>query len=306
MPREIRYTEQKKKNNDWNIFKEPVILTRKDTKPKKGSSIYNDFPELSPGKKKKIAVVLSGGGAKGLAHVGVLRELLKYNVEIDFISGTSMGAIVGAIYALEGSVDLIEKHLKYKARDLVTFRDFSFSLKGLFKGVVIEEVLRGFYGTSTFKDTKIPLVINAVDLESGKEVIFREGKIIDAVRASMSIPVVFTPKKINGRYYVDGGILDNIPYKHIPKKYKHVVIVDVNSELPKIKPTMSGISYFYHLLSMITYNSKRIPDDKRIIWVKPSMQHISVGEFSKMKEAIARGEKAAKDVLPKHFKKRKV
>jgi NTE family protein len=303
MPREIQYSEEKEKDSDWNVLKGPIILTRKDTKPKKGSSIYRDFPELGPSKKKKIAVVLSGGGAKGLAHVGVIRELLKYNVEIDFITGTSMGAIVGAIYALEGNLDLIEKHLKYKTRDLITFRDFSFSLKGLFKGIVIEELLRGIYGTSTFQDTKIPLIINAVDLETGKEVVFKEGNLIDAVRASMSIPVVFAPKKIKGKYYVDGGLLDNIPYKFVPKRYKQVVIVDVNSELPSVKPTMSSLAYVHHLISMIMHNSRQVPTDKRIVWVKPNMKNITVGEFDKMAEAIKRGEKAAMDVLPKHFKK---
>ncbi|MFW5852420.1 MAG: patatin-like phospholipase family protein, partial [Nanoarchaeota archaeon] len=218
LTREIHFNnlEEEKKDEDWDFVNNPIILKKKTVSPRKRETILNFFPDLIRNK-KKIALVLSGGGAKGLAHVGLIEELEKYNVDIRFISGTSMGAIIGALYALEGNLKLVNKYIKYRTRDLVTLRDFSFTLKGIIKGRAIEDLLKDLYGNSTFEDTKIPLVINAVDIETGKEVIFRKGKIIDAVRASMSIPIVFEPKRIKGRMYVDGGVVNNVPYNHVPK-----------------------------------------------------------------------------------------
>ncbi len=289
-------------SSDWDIITKPTFFTKKTVEPDRNSSIIDFFPELKY-KNNKVAVVLSGGGAKGLAHVGLLRELVKYNVDIDFIAGTSMGSIIGAIFALEKNLDLVDKYLKHTIKDLVRLKDFKFSLKGFIKGMVIEELLWSIYGNSTFADTKIELVVNAVDLESGKEVVFKEGKILDAVRASMSIPIVFTPKVIRGRMYVDGGVVNNVPYNLVPKRYNKVIICDVNSQLPKLKKKHSGLEYFYHVLSLLEHNATKVPDDKRIIWVRPNMQDITVGDFSKMEEAVARGAAASRDVLPKHFKK---
>ena len=306
--REIHYSEfeDKEKDSDWDVIKKPIILTKKTIVAKSKNKIFDYFPELKLNKAKKVALVLSGGGAKGLGHVGVIKELEKYDVQIDFISGTSMGAIIGAIYALEGNLDIIEKYINMNKKKLISLSDISFSLKGLIKGRAIEDILSDLYGNSTFKDTKIPLVINAVDAHTGKEVVFRSGKIIDAVRASMSIPVVFAPKNINGKIYVDGGVVNNAPYNHVPKSYKTVIVSNVNSKIPALKKNASGIQYFMHFLAIMEHNATHIPNDKRIIQVKPDMKNIYVGDFDKMKLAIKRGEIAAKHVLPRHLKKKKV
>lgn len=296
-----KHHEDESSGIDWSIFTRPTFLKKKTVEPSKKNGVLDYFPDLL--KKNKVAVVLSGGGAKGLAHVGILKELNKYDVNVDFISGTSMGAILAAVYALEGDLDLVDRHLKHRARDLVTLKDFSLSLKGMIKGIVIQDILRNLYGDATFEDTKIDLAINAVDIESGKEVIFRHGKIIDAVRASMSIPIVFSPKTINGRMYVDGGLVNNIPYNVVPKKYKKVIISDVNSQIPLLKKKYTGIEYFYHVISLLEHNAMKVPDDKRIMWLRPDMKDIGVGDFGKMKDAVERGRAEAERVLPKKFKK---
>ncbi|MFP4656522.1 MAG: patatin-like phospholipase family protein [Candidatus Woesearchaeota archaeon] len=288
--------------DEWDVLRRPTVFRKKTVTPDKKSGIMDFFPDLKY-KRDKVAVVLSGGGAKGMAHVGVLRELEKYNVDIDFISGTSMGSIIGAIYALEKNLDLVDRYLKHTVKDLITFKDFNFSLKGLVKGVVIEELLWSIYGNATFDDTKIDLVVNAVDLESGKEVVFREGKILDAVRASMSIPIIFTPKVINDKMYVDGGVANNVPYNHVPKKYKKVIVCDVNSHLPPLKKNHSALGYFYHVLSLLEHNATKVPDDKRIIWLRPDMKDITVGDFAKMKTAVEIGTREAQNVFPQCFKK---
>ena len=298
--------EDKKKDSDWDVIKKPIILTKKTIVAKSKNKIFDYFPELRLNKAKKVALVLSGGGAKGLGHVGVIKELEKYDVQVDFIAGTSMGAIIGALYALEGNFDLIDKYINVNKKKLISFSDISFSLKGFVKGKVIEDLLSDLYGNSTFDDTKIPLVINAVDIHTGKEVLFKSGRIVDAVRASMSIPVVLAPKKINGKMYVDGGIVNNAPYNHIPKKYKTVIVSNVNSKIPILRENASGIQYFMHLMAVMEHNATHIPDDKRIIKINSDMKNIYVGDFDKMKLAIKRGEVAAKRVLPKYLKKKKI
>ena len=288
--------------SDWDVITKPTFFTKKTVVPNEKSGIMDFFPDLKF-RKKKVALVLSGGGAKGMAHVGLIRELEKYDVDIDFISGTSMGAIIGAIYALEKNLILVDKYLKHTVKDFVRLKDFNFSLKGLIKGIVIEDLLWSIYGNSKFEDAKINFVVNAVDLENGKEVVFNEGKILDAVRASMSLPVIFTPKTINGRRYVDGGVVNNVPYAHVPKKYKKVIVCDVNHYFPSLKKNHSGLEYFYHVISLLEHNATRIPDDKRIVLVRPDMTNIMVGDFGKSKEAVYRGSEEAKKVLPNYFKK---
>lgn len=304
----IQYTEKKEISEEqqdvWNLFTGNFFLTKKEVSPSSKNKLYNLFPELRPIKKEKIALVLGGGGAKGLAHVGILKELEKYDVEVDFIAATSMGAIIGALYALEGNVNLIKQFTDVKSKDLISINDVSLSMKGILKGNIVEEILRGLYGNSTFEDTKVELAVNAVDVETGEEKIFRNGKLLDAVRASMSIPLVFMPKKIEGHLYVDGGLANNLPYNLVPKKYKKVIVCNVSSKIPKITKSTTGLKYFRHFISVIEHNATEIPNDKRVIYLAPETVDIFTEEFHRVKEAIQRGHDVCKDVFPKYFKKK--
>ena len=305
MQREIHYNDHIKteKDSDWDIIKEPVILKKKTITSPPRNKLLDYFPELVSRKKKKVALVLSGGGAKGLAHIGVIRELQKYNVDVDFIAGTSMGAIVGALYALDGNLELINKYIDINTKKLFSLSDFSLSLKGFIKGKAVENIFLDLYGNSTFKDTKIKLAVNAVDIHTGKEVVFKKGKIIDAVRASMSLPIIFSPKEINGKLYVDGGVANNVPCDLVPDKYQKIIVSNTNSKLPEIDRTASGIRYFLHFISILESNATRIPNNKKIIRIEPDMKDIFVGDFRKIKTAIERGQKTSQEVLPKYFKK---
>jgi len=167
-------------------------------------------------RKKKIGLVLSSGAAKGLAHIGVIKALIERKVPIDFIAGSSIGALVGACFAKKGSISEFEQVvLRTDWRRLLELADFNLALlfKGFVQGQKVRELLKAIIGDAQFKDLRIPLAVMATDLESGEGVVIKEGSVLEAVRASISIPVVFTPIKIGGKFLVDGGILNPVPIK---------------------------------------------------------------------------------------------
>lgn len=157
----------------------------------------------------KKGFVLGGGAARGLAHIGIMKAFYEKGIMPDAIAGTSMGAIVGSLLAVGMHPAEIEEEVK-KIK-LYRLIDFKISKAGLLSGDKIFEYLKKYLGTKTFERAKIPLRICAVDIESGKYEIFQKGRILSAVRASMSIPGIFLPVKYKGRLYVDGGLINNLP-----------------------------------------------------------------------------------------------
>ncbi len=208
-----------------------------------GGKAQNHLPnsEFNFSGKPKIGLALSGGGAKGMAHIGVLRALEEHNVKIDYISGTSMGAVVGAMYAIGYSVDQIETYLlavdwdalleNDLPRNHLSVLDRETSEKYLLSFDVFEDKInapdafnKGQYmlkemsfltfpahGDTNFSEFPIPFLCIAVDLITGEEVVLEHGDLTEALRASVSLPSRFSPYKINGKTYVDGGVRDNLP-----------------------------------------------------------------------------------------------
>lgn len=161
----------------------------------------------------KLGVALSGGGARGLAHIGVLRALENANIQPDFLAGTSMGGVIAAGYAAGLSPDDLEQiSLEYASvRKLWRLADPTLPRRGLFQG----ERLRAFFEQHlhgcTFADLHIPLTLIAVDLNSGQEILIQDGLVSEAVRATVSIPGLLAPVERNGQRLVDGGLLNNLP-----------------------------------------------------------------------------------------------
>jgi NTE family protein len=157
-----------------------------------------------------ISIALSGGGVRGIAHIGVLRTLEKHGLNIKAIAGTSAGGLVGAVYAAGISINKMEDAFK----DLNANRSFSRdshdnpSLLGL---TGVTETLSGLLGDRSFDDLKIPFAATAVSLKTGKEIILTKGKVLDAVLATIAIPGVFPSQEIGGQVLVDGGVLDPVP-----------------------------------------------------------------------------------------------
>lgn len=190
--------------------------------------------------KKTVALVLSGGGARGIAHIGVIEELEKRGFTIVSITGTSMGALVGAVYAL-GKMELFKKWMfsldKIKVFNLV---DFTFSTQGLIKGDRVLNAMKEFIPDINIEELSIPYAAIAVDLLKKEEVVFTSGSIYEAIRASISIPSVLTPVKKDDALLVDGGVLNNIPVNHARRFPNDVLMaVNVNADIPVYKLPVS-------------------------------------------------------------------
>ncbi|MCK4401777.1 patatin-like phospholipase family protein [bacterium] len=163
---------------------------------------------------KKIGLALGGGAARGLAHIGVLNALKENNIPIDMIAGTSIGALVGACFAKDGKINTLEEivlNIDWKQLALLVDPNLALLKKGFIHGEKIKELLRSIIGDIEFKDLKIPFRAVATDVTTGEEVVINSGSVAEAVRASISIPVLFTPVKFENKFLVDGGIVNPVP-----------------------------------------------------------------------------------------------
>ncbi len=161
--------------------------------------------------KRRVSLVPGSGGARGLAHIGVIEWLCAQGCVIESIAGTSMGALIGGIYAT-GKLDVYADWVRaLERRDVIRLLDFSWQRAGLFKGERVVSALKSLIGEHDIGDLPISFTAVATDLESGKEVWLSKGPLFDAIRASIAIPTIFTPYEINGRTLVDGGLVNPVP-----------------------------------------------------------------------------------------------
>lgn len=191
----------------------------------------------------KIGLVLSGGGARGLSHIGVLKSLEEANIQIDYLSGTSMGGLVAAAYSAGLSPHEIENiALEHTAiRKIFALADPVLPRKGLLHGERVQAFLKEHIGERTFDQLNIPITLVTVDLNTGKEVHMNTGRVVDAVRATISIPGIFSPVERDSQRLVDGGLLNNLPVD-VNKKMgaEFIVAVDVH-------PSYDGNSFWQEL-----------------------------------------------------------
>ncbi len=186
---------------------------------------------------RKVALVLSGGGARGLAHIGVIEELEKRGYQINSIAGTSMGAFVGGIYSC-GKMDKFKKWIiLLDKRKIFNLLDFSFNSSGLIKGNRLFNTLSKFIPDVNIEELKIEFSATAADITNHKEVVYRSGSLYQAIRASIAIPTILTPIIKGNAVIVDGGVLNNIPLNNVKRtKGDLLVAVYVNADIPVLKP----------------------------------------------------------------------
>ncbi len=182
---------------------------------------------------KKLGIALSGGTAKGFAHIGVLEALEKNKIKIDYLAGTSMGAVVGALYASGIPIKELKKiAIETKWENLV---DFTLPDRGILSGEKIENFLRVLLKNKKFEDLEIPLSIIAADVHNGEKVIFKKGDVASALRASISIPSIFVPYEYNGRILVDGGVVAPVPVDTVRSMGADVVIaIDFSTRMKDV------------------------------------------------------------------------
>lgn len=176
-------------------------------------------------KSKSVSLVLSSGGARGLAHVGVIEELEKRGYHIAEIAGCSAGALVGGMYAA-GKIEEFKDWICHLDRlDVFSLMDFTFSSRGFIKGEKVYNALKRVIKDCQIEDLEVPFYCNAVDYTSGKEVIFREGSLYAAIRASGSIPTVFQPARFHRHELIDGGVLNPVPLSLLLKSEENMIVV---------------------------------------------------------------------------------
>jgi NTE family protein len=193
-------------------------------------------------KKRNVALVLSSGGARGCAHIGAIKALEQNGFNITSIAGTSMGALVGGIYAT-GQLQLFEDWISsLDMMEVLKLTDFSISKKGLVKGEKVINKIRQIVPERNIEDLAIPFCAVATDIIQGTETVFTEGDLYEAIRASISIPTVFQPLLLNDHYYVDGGLTNPIPVNRV-KRFDDdlLVVVDVSAPIPYQKKMIESI-----------------------------------------------------------------
>lgn len=189
-------------------------------------------------KKNTVSLVLSSGGARGLAHVGVIEELENRGYQIGEIAGCSAGALVGGMYAAGKLPEFKDWICNLDRIDVFSLMDFTLSSKGFIKGEKVYNALKKVVSDCQIEDLSIPFSCNAVDIHSGDEYIFKKGSLYKAIRASGSIPSVFLPAHFEKSHFVDGGVLNPVPISLISDPENTLlVVVDVNGpETDYIQP----------------------------------------------------------------------
>ena len=180
-------------------------------------------------KTKDIALVLSSGGARGLAHIGAIEELEWHGYDISSIAGCSMGALIGGVYAAGKLKEFREWMKTIDRKKMIELTDFSFSINHLAKGTRIIEAIMEFVPDMAIEDLPIPYCAVATDLKAGREVIFNKGSLFEAIRASISIPSFYKPVLRDGMVLIDGGILNPIPLNRVKRQKKDILVgIDVS------------------------------------------------------------------------------
>ncbi len=183
--------------------------------------------------RKTVGLALGCGASRGWAHIGIIEALLEAKISIDYIAGCSVGAYIGALYACGSLGSLKEFLLRMDGKKIFSYFDIVFPRSGLLNGSKrVHELFTMFTDAQTFADLDIPLVMVAADLKRGKKVVLKSGNLIEALRATMSYPGLFSPKRLKGRWLVDGGLVDPVPVGVARAMGAEVVIaVDLNGRI---------------------------------------------------------------------------
>lgn len=258
----------------------------------------------------KVGLALGSGVARGLAHIGVLEVLEREGIPIDMISGTSMGAIIGAAYANNKSARQIREFaLDLGWKKMVPLLDLTAPKTGFIGGRRIKKRLKEIIGEVSFADLAKPFVCVATDVITGEEVVFRDGTVLDAVIASISLPIIFRATKWQGRYLVDGTLVTPVPVRVLKEMGADFIIsVNVLQHLgektpwhPKDVKETKEPNIFNIMIQTVNILASRLVESSvssADVVIEPNMVGIGLADFHRAEECIQRGELAAQDSLP--------
>ena len=295
---------------------------------------------------KKIGLALGGGSARGMAHIGVFRALEKYRIPIDMIAGSSAGALIGSAYAAGVSIEEIEQavlkwgskfgllrltvpdvfDVKYYAKTIMrifkrnkTIWDPRFLRLGIgvFSGVQVDKLYLNVVGNQDFSEMKIPLSIVALDINTGEEIVYEKGSVRLAVRASLSIPGIFTPLAYNGRLLIDGSIADPVPVKALKDRGADIILAvnvtpSLQESLKSLKsskkrgqlavsrsPLLPVFDIAIRSLQSLQYELSTIKTTDASVHIVPDVGDVSWSEFFNADRLIQKGIEATEEMLPK-------
>lgn len=238
-------------------------------------------------KNKKVGLALGGGAALGAAHIGVLRAIEERNITVDYISGTSIGALIASLYAFEVSVDDIEQiAINLKWLDIT---NISFSKYGVLSNSKMEKLISQYIKYNNIEESTIPLAMIATDISNGDKVVLNKGNVAQSIMASSCIPGIFIPVEIDDKMLVDGAITENVPVQTIKEMGAEFIIgIDLNPMHSSGKPN----NIIDVLLNSFHYSIKHIVenqiDDADFI-IKPNLSKYSLSSTKNIQSIIHEG-----------------
>lgn len=246
--------------------------------------------------KRKIGLALSGGGARGFAHLGVLKVIDEKKIKIDFICGTSSGSLIGALYASGMNInEIIERAQKIRWKDIAKL---GMSKTGLVSSAGIEMYLNGLIGDKLFADLKIPFAVVSTDIKTGEKVVIKKGNVALAVRASCSFPGIYTATMHDHRLLVDGAIIENMPVDTVRELgANYVIAVDVipNAVL-KENPKNIMVAADRAVDIILKAQTKRIINQPDVL-IEPVNCDVTSMDLDQKVKLMQMGEKAAREAL---------
>lgn len=258
---------------------------------------------MAVSKQFNVGLALGSGGPKGLAHIGVIKVLEENNIPINFISGSSIGAMVGGFYAVTKDIRWVEKvALSTSWRLIVSLLDPSFR-QGLLGGNKVRGFIEGHIGRTDFKQTHVPLSIVATNIKTGDPVIIREGEIASAIRASISLPLVFKPIEKGNALLADGGLSLPVPVEVVRKMGAELVIaINLDADYFTNGKNESSRYGFYKIadnsIKLLRHNLARWNVKNADIIINPQVGNAHWGKFIDGRDMILAGEEITRKILP--------
>ncbi len=249
-----------------------------------------------PSKRPRIGIALSGGSARGIAHIGVLQSLIDHNIPVDCISGTSAGSVVATGFAF--GIPLEKLREKAEQINWYNISNFPTSALGLVSNQAVEKIMEEFIGAADISEAKIPLAIIATDIETGEKVVFRTGKAALAVRASTCIPGLFVPVEIAGRKLVDGELSESLPLSPL-RDMNADIRIGVNVVHWHSKKKVSTIfDIMSNAIDITANHQKEDPLQYADLIIEPNLGDYGSSDFKKTDAMINEGYRAATLKIP--------
>jgi len=258
---------------------------------------------LSKLRKKTVGLALGSGAARGLAHIGVLEVLEKEGIPVDMIAGTSMGALIGAVYAQGKNANQIKDlAMELGPKRFSLLADPGLPKTGLVQGRKIKTVLKSLFGDIVFGDLRIPFACVATDIETGEEVVIKQGLVREGVRASGSIPILLTAVKRQGRYLVDGALVNPVPTSVLREMGADFIIAvsvapSISGELHQVEKEPNIFTIIMQTVHIAAYQALRSSLSGADVVIEPQVASIGPFDFHRTPECILQGELATRDSI---------